>query len=85
MVHTDRGNFEILSPRLAQTRFHGVDVPANANQLPSGVAIRVSTCSMVQAQAHLDQNQVNYVITEDGGLRIPAMYAGNTIIEIYPE
>ena len=85
VVHTDRGNFEILSPRLAQTRFHGVDVPANANQLPSGVAIRVSTCSMVQAQAHLDQNQVNYVMTEDGGLRIPARYAGNTIIEIYPE
>ena len=85
VVNTDRGDFEVLSPRLAQARFHGVDVPANSQQLPSGVAIRISTCSMEQAQAHLDQTQVDYVITEDGGLRIPARYAANTIIEIYPE
>jgi hypothetical protein len=84
VVNTDRGHFEVLTPSLAKTRFYGVDVPANAQQLPSGVAIRVSTSSMVQAQTHLDQNQVDYVITEDGGVRIPARYAGNTIIEIYP-
>jgi hypothetical protein len=85
VVTTDRGTFEVLTPQLAQTRFHGVDVPANAQQLPSGVAIRVSTCAISQAQAHLDQNQVKYVTIADGGLRIPAHYAGNTIIEIYPD
>jgi hypothetical protein len=84
VVTTDRGHFEVLTPSLAKTRFHGVEVPADAQQLPSGVAIRVSTCSITQAQAHLDQHQVDYVITNDGGLRIPARYAGNTIIEIYP-
>ncbi len=85
LVTTDRGNFEVLTPELAKTRFHGVDIPATAQQLPSGVAIRVSTSSIAQAQAHLDKTQVEYVFTDDGGLRIPARYAGNTIIEIYPE
>ena len=84
-VKTDRGNFEVLSPTQAKTRFSGVDVPVNADQMPSGVAIRVSTQSMSQAKAHLDHNQVEYIATDDGGLRIPASYAGNTIIEIYPE
>ncbi|GEM_PF-1917430 len=56
-----------------------------AQQLPSVVAIRVSTTSIAQAQAHLDKTQVEYVFTDGGGLRIPARYAGNTIIEIYPE
>jgi len=84
-VTTDRGHFEVLTPQLAKTRFHGVDIPASAQQLPSGVAIRVSTSSIAQAQAHLHKTQVEYVFTDDGGLRIPARYAGNTIIEIYPE
>lgn len=97
VVNTDRGDFEVLSPKLAKTRFHGVEVPlqsyykhqaqndSSAQHMPSGVAIRISTCSIAQAQAHLDKNQVDYVITSEGGLRIPATYAGNTIIEIYPQ
>jgi hypothetical protein len=84
-VKTDRGNFEVLSPEQAKLRFFGVDVPVNTDQMPSGVAIRVSTQSIDQAKAHLDHNQVKYITTQDGGLRIPASYAGNTIIEIYPE
>jgi len=84
-VKTNRGEFEVLTPRLAKTRFADVKVPDNAGQDASGVAIRVCTNCLSRAQAHLDQNQVNYVITDDGGLRIPASYAGNTIIEIYPE
>ena len=83
-VQTDRGNFEVYSPAQAKVRFAGVDVPINTDQLPAGVAIRVSTQSIEQAQAHLDKNQVAYFNTHDGGLRIPATYAGNTIIEIYP-
>lgn len=85
IAQTDRGIFEVLSPTSAQARFAGVDVPIRAEQLPSGVAIRVSTKSLDQAKNHLDSNQVLYVATDDGGLRIPASYAGNTIIEIYPE
>ena len=83
-AQTDRGVFEVLSPICAEHRFAGVDVPVTHNQLPSGVAIRVSTGSMAQAKLHLDAQSVNYVETTDGGLRIPAYYAGNTIIEIYP-
>jgi len=83
-AHTDRGVFEVLSTNRAKARFAGVDVPASAEQLPSGVAIRVSTKSMEQARAHLDKNAVKYVLSDDGGLLIPATYAGNTIIEIYP-
>ena len=83
-AQTDRGVFEVLSPICAEHRFAGVDVPVTHNQLPSGVAIRVSTGSMAQAKSHLDAQRVNYVETTDGGLRIPAYYAGNTIIEIYP-
>jgi len=83
-VTTDRGVFEVLSPALAQHRFSGVDVPVTTAQMPSGIAIRVSTHSISQAKAHLDLTQVEYVETAEGGLRIPAHYAGNTIIEIYP-
>lgn len=84
-VQTDRGIFEVLNPYVAQHRFAGVDVPIGADRLPGGIAIRVSTVSMAQARAHLDIQGVEYVETEDGGVRIPASYAGNTIIEIYPE
>jgi len=83
-VQTDRGRFEVLTPAFAQQRFAGVELNATPDQLPSGVAIRVTTESMSQAQAHLDSQQVEYVKTADGGLRIPGHYAGNTIIEIYP-
>lgn len=85
IAQTDRGVFEVLSPIRAQSRFAGVDVHVSADQQPSGVAIRVSTGSIVQAKAHLENNQVEYIETNDGGLRIPARYAGNTIIEIYPK
>lgn len=85
VVNTDEGHFEVLSPTLAKSRFHGVDVPVNTSHGPSGVAIRISTCSVQQAQTHLDLHEVNYVLTDDGGIRIPASYAGNTIIEIYPQ
>lgn len=85
LVNTDKGLFEVISQDQAQKRFEGVDVPVALDQLPCGVAIRVSTKSLSQAIAHLDSNDVEYVKTEDGGLRIPATYAGNTIIEIYPQ
>ena len=62
-----------------------MELPISNGQLPGGVAIRVSTVSMAQARAHLDIQGVEYVETEEGGVRIPARYAGNTIIEIYPE
>lgn len=90
-ITTDRGNFEVLSPSQASTRFAGVEIPdkvalaGNTESLTGGVAIRVSTHSIPQATAHLDSNGVKYVRTEEGGLRIPAHYAGNTIIEIFPE
>lgn len=83
-VKTDRGDFEIYSPAQAKIRFSGVDVPISADHNPSGVAIRVSTHSITQAKEHLDKSQVTYIDTSDGGIRIPAIYAGNTIIEIYP-
>lgn len=84
-VQTDRGIFEVLTPDVAEQRFTGVELPISNGQLPGGVAIRVSTVSMAQARAHLDIQGVEYVETEEGGVRIPARYAGNTIIEIYPE
>ncbi len=85
IAKTDRGVFEVLSPTQATERFAGVDIPVTEAQRPSGVAIRVSTRSMGQAKSHLDKNQVVYIETDDGGLRIPAHYAGNTIFELYPE
>ncbi len=85
IAKTDRGVFEVLSPDRANDRFAGVGIPVSGAQRPSGVAIRVSTHSMAQAKSHLDKNQVIYIETDDGGLRIPAHYAGNTIFEIYPE
>jgi hypothetical protein len=84
-VQTDRGMFEVLSRAKAQLRFAGVDLQITDEQLPSGVAIRVSTTSLDQAKAVLIQNGVAFVDTDDGGVRIPGHYAGNTIIEIYPE
>lgn len=85
LAQTDRGVFEVLSPARAVERFAGVDVPAGAAQLPCGVAIRVSTVDIDQARALLDSQDVRYENVVDGGLRIAAHYAGNTIIEIYPE
>ena len=41
LVTTDRGNFEVLTRELAKTRFHGVDIPATAQQLPSVLAPRI--------------------------------------------
>ena len=84
-MHTDRGIFEVLSRAKAQERFAGVDLAVTDAQLPSGVAIRVSTTSLDQAKAVLVKNGVAFVATDDGGVRIPGHYAGNTIIEIYPE
>jgi len=84
-VQTDRGVFEIMTPLYSQKRFEGVDHVCDERLLPYGVAIRVSTSSIEKATQHLQQNKVNYFATPDGGLRIPASYAGNTIIEIYPE
>lgn len=84
-VQTDRGLFEVLSPEQARQRFDGVDLTIDHTELPTGVAIRVSTASPEKAEALLRQNGVEFVATHDGGLRIPAHYAGNTIIEIYPD
>jgi hypothetical protein len=84
VAKTDRGDFEVLSQARAKTRFEGVDIPCTEQQLPSGIAIRVATNSIAQAMAHLDSNQVDYIQTQEGGLRIAASCAGNTIIEIYP-
>ncbi|CCN33103.1 putative Glyoxalase/Bleomycin resistance protein/Dihydroxybiphenyl dioxygenase [Vibrio nigripulchritudo SO65] len=84
-VQTDRGIFEVLSPERARRRFEGVALPCKESELPTGVAIRVSSHSVQKAMQHLDSNGVTYVQTEEGGVRIPAKFAGNTIIEIYPE
>ncbi len=45
--------------------------------------LRLSTVSIGQAKSHLDAQEAGYVETTDGGLLIPAYYAGNTMIEIY--
>jgi len=84
-VQTDRGIFEVLSPEMARVRFAGVGIPVGDGQLPTGVAIRVSTATPDAARELLINNGVEFVETPQGGLRIPAHYAGNTIIEIYPE
>ena len=84
-AQTDRGIFEVLSPEMARARFAGVELPLTEAQYPSGVAIRVSTAKPQVALELLDRNGVEYVATPEGGLRIPAHYAGNTIIEIYPQ
>ncbi len=84
-VHTDRGYFEVLTLEVAQDRFAGVELPITAPDLPTGVAIRISTTSVEQARQVLQSNQVPFVETTDNGIRIPASYAGNTIIELYPE
>jgi len=83
LVNTDRGDFEVLSPTRAKVRFAGVEIPCT-ELLTRGIAIRVTTHSITQAKAHLTANHVAYTITGEGGLRIDASYAGNTIIEIYP-
>ncbi|PKH03824.1 VOC family protein [Psychromonas sp. MB-3u-54] len=83
IAKTDKGDFEILSPERAKLRFAGVAIPCNDDQLPCGIAIRVKTHSIEQAKAHLNENNVAYILTEENGLRIAASYAGNTIIEIY--
>ncbi|QLE79377.1 VOC family protein [Francisella sp. Scap27] len=84
-VQTDRGVFEILSKPQANERFAGVDIPLTDDQLPSGIAISVSTKSISKAKSHLDNNKVEYVQTTDNCLLIPAHYAGNTIIEIHQD
>lgn len=84
-VQTDRGIFEVMSPEFARKRFAGVDLPLDDSQMPSGVAIRVTTATPDSARALLIKNGVEFVTTPEGGIRIPAHYAGNTIIEIYPE
>ncbi len=84
VAKTDRGDFEVLSPERAKVRFAGVEIPCDEHQYPSGIAIRVTTDSIDQAKGYLEANQVEYILTEEGGLRIAPHYAGNTIIEIYP-
>ncbi len=84
-VQTDRGIFEVMSPEFSRKRFAGVDLPLDDSQMPSGVAIRVTTATPDSARALLIKNGVEFVTTPEGGIRIPAHYAGNTIIEIYPE
>ena len=83
-VQTDRGCFEILSPAYVHQRFHGVQLDLPMESLPTGVAIRVTSKDINSARAILEANDVEHILTKDGGLRIPPSYAGNTIIEIYP-
>ncbi|MGB1238672.1 MAG: VOC family protein [Pseudomonadales bacterium] len=83
-VQTDRGIFEVMSPAYADHRFAGVELSVNQDELPSGVAIRVSTATPKRAREILLQNAIDFVDTTDGGLRIAPHCAGNTIIEIYP-
>ncbi len=83
-AQTDRGLFEVLSPEVAKQRFAGVDLPLAEQQLPCGVAIRLSTGTPEKARQLLRANDVAFVETGDGGIRIPARYAGNTIFELYP-
>jgi len=83
-VQTDRGVIEILTPKRAKTRFSGVNLNTSAAQLPCGVAICVTTDTPQQARALLVKNGVDFVDTDDGGLRVAPHCAGNTIIEMYP-
>lgn len=84
-VQTDRGIFEIMSPDYAAERFTGVSLPVEPHQLPTGVAIQVCTDTPDAARAILQSQHVDFVDIDNGGMRIPAHYAGNTIIEIVPE
>lgn len=83
-VQTDRGIFEVLSPQRAEQRFAGVELPVSPDQLPTGVAIRVSTQTPDVAKQILIDSGIPFADTEDGGLRVAAAYAGNTILELYP-
>jgi Glyoxalase-like domain len=80
-VQTARGVFEILSVPVAKQRFSGVSLPVTDDQLPCGVAIRVSTADIDAARRVLQGNAVEFVEDTAGVLRIPAEYAGNTILE----
>lgn len=84
-VQTDRGTFEVLDIDSAAQRFDGVALPVEASQLPSGIAITVATRTPQAARALLAQNGVDFVALDNGGVRIPAQFAGNTIIELVPE
>lgn len=46
-------------------------------------AIKIERCFYRQAKSHLDTQEADCVDTTDGGLLVPAYYAGNTLIEIY--
>lgn len=83
-VQTDRGCFEVISPVYVHQRFHGVQLDVPAEDLPTGVAIRVTSKDIDAARGILEANEVEHILTRDGGLRIGPKYAGNTIIEIYP-
>ncbi|MDP6165095.1 MAG: VOC family protein [Gammaproteobacteria bacterium] len=83
-IATDRGHFEVIAPSFVHQRFAGIDLSLQTSDLPTGVAIRVSSKDIPGARELLNANQVMHVLTDEGGLRIGPQYAGNTIIEIYP-
>ncbi len=84
-VQTDRGFFEVMTLAKAKVRFSGVSIPASESDLPTGIALCISTGKPEKAKEHLMGNQVEFVESTDGILRIPARYAGNTIIEFYSD
>lgn len=81
VVATASGVFEFLLPSAAQLRFDDPDMKYQDAELPIGVAITIATDDLSQAEAILQQNSVTYSKFNEGGLRVPASFVGNTIFE----
>jgi hypothetical protein len=84
-VQTDRGSFEIMTVDRAKTRFNGVSIPASEGDLPTGIALCISTLTPEKAKSLFIKNNIKFIETEDNILRVPSKYAGNTIIEFHPD
>ena len=82
-VTTDRGAFEFMDIATVKKRYAGVEIPLMEHEMPSGIAIHLSTQSLQQTKNILHNNSVSFVEIDDKGIRIPSHYAGNTIFEIY--
>jgi hypothetical protein len=81
----DHGFFEIMTVDRAKARFNGVLIPASESDLPTGIALCLTTPTPEKAKSLLIQNNIEFIETKDNILRVPAKYAGNTIIEFHPD
>jgi hypothetical protein len=84
-VQTDRGVFDVMSGDKAKARFEGVPIPVDEDDLPTGIALCISTQTPEKAKNLLIENNIEFVEGNGGVFRVPAKYAGNTIIEFHPE